>query len=243
MSKGPREMTPADRRRVTTIDDGIHDAGVIVIEPKPPADKFGRLLPVISEDEHRGLMHNDGNAEPRPPAAWERANSASKAHDWPKERETLNRAIRSARSSMPDHERLRVLAQEIGALASMGARPIRETDAKSADSKDQAPRGGEHEGLAYADADEVRRRFQIVHLEIEALEELLDIHRGLVERSYVLMSTERKNAIITGPGLRNLTPEEVTALHPELGSARTIRRVRSEAGQRGDGNPKPVRAA
>ena len=236
MTNGPRHMTPEDRRRVTFADAGIHDARLIIRYEEPHLDEeTGEPLPVVVDDGHRGLQHLDGKSEDRPPAEWEKANSLDRYWNHAGVRADLTEDLHRERASLRLHESLALVMAELATLQHPRALQRRETDARSGVDVDHTPTL--EEGIGSARTDEIERRLAMIRLEVEALWDLLDTHRGYLHKSYAMMETWEKDELLTGPKLRGLTPEEINALHPELGSPRTIRYVRSRKGQDARGLP------
>lgn len=239
-----RDMSPEDHRRATVEVVGFEDPRLIITSQPPLADEKGAPLPVVGVDDHRGLQHLDGKGEPRPSEAWERANSDLRAGRFDSEREAMTRDLRRTREATPLPQRLEHVMQEVLRLQSTRAAQIRETDAKSgADNDATHPNGGRHGDLAHLAPHELDRHLLSIRLHVEWVEDALDVHHGRSTKSYVLMSSEEKDALLTGSKLRGLSPEEIIAVHPELGAAKTIRYVRGLAGQDARGLPKIDRQA
>jgi hypothetical protein len=83
-----------------------------------------------------------------------------------------------------------------------------------------------------ADQPEIRSRLTLVERHVEALESLLDAYQGrCAPAELARLPTEAKNAYILA-AMAGVPSAYVSADFPELGSARTIERVRREAGLR-----------
>lgn len=237
-----REMTEQDRRRILLEGADPQSAQLDVAMLPPLTDEKGEPLRVVQADEHRGLQHLDGNSEPRPPRDWEDLESDFRSAVHVNTLEDLMDQLRARRAATPVYERLHAVMREIGTLQTQRARamPENKLDAiRGTGDKRQAPQGEPDSALAFAATDEVTSRLQQILLHTEAIEDLLDAHHGRTIKSYVLMGQEEKDALLTGPRLRGLTPEEIHALHPELGVPRTIRTIRKLFGQDARGNPRP----
>lgn len=226
-----RDMTAEDKRRVRLHD--TPDPALTMVEPTvdPETVRWHE-----TRDGHRGLQHLDGRGEGRPPRRWEDDNSHDRYWTFAGEREDLTSEIRRERAQLRLPENLALLMAELTAVMHPRAQQRRETDARSGLAPDHAPTM--EDGIGQAKADEIERRLLIIRLETEACWDILDQHRGLAFKSYALMDTEEKDALITGPDFRGLHVREVTALHPELGAEQTLRRVRALAGQDAYGHPK-----
>ena len=87
---------------------------------------------------------------------------------------------------------------------------------------------------------DVSGHLRVIQARVEAIEEDLDVAQGLARsRDVVRMHGFEKDRIILEE-CEGMRPEDVEAAYPYLGSARTIRRIRSLNGRRGvDGTVKP----
>lgn len=212
-----------------------------VDEYKQERAALTRSLPTVINEPH------DPHRPPDEPVdrAWLNGHAAERAEAFRDERVAMNQLLRRERERTPLPARLEKVTQQIGALPGSSAMTLSHTPGRGSgpDARGSRPDGAREGDLAYVDPHEVARRLRQIELHVEALEDLVDEHRGLSRKSVALMSTAEKNELLTGPRFRGLRPEEITALHPELGAPRTIRWVRSRAGQRLDGTPKPVKVA
>lgn len=252
-----REMTEKDRRRILLEGADPQSAQLDVIAPGPftdeetgeryTLDEQGERVPVVQRDDNRGLQYLDGKSEPRPPREWEDLEADFRGAVHVNTLEDVMDELRAKRAATPIYERIHDAMREIGKLQTQRARamPENELDAIRATGgdKSQAPQGEPDSALAFSATDEVTGRLQQILLHTEAIEDLLDAHHGRTVKSYVLMGQEEKDALLTGPRLRGLTPEEIHALHPKLGVPRTIRGIRKQFGQDARGNPRPAVAA
>jgi hypothetical protein len=235
-----RDIDPEDERRVAIETIGFDNPRLVITERLPLADETGQPLPVV-EETTRGLRHLDSKSEPRPPKSWEKANADLRAGKFKDEREAMTRALRRERDAMTLAELAAAVAQEMLVNQSQRAVQVRATDAKSAEGRDQAPQGEGHGALGHFMEVEADRHLLQARRHIEAVAEMLDVHHGRANLSYVLMSKEEKDALLLGPRFRGLSPEEIYAIEPLLGAPKTIRDKRSKGGQTGRGLPKPER--
>lgn len=234
-----RDMTALDKHNAS-LDDwtgparGVHEvAGVVV---------YDQLEPGVSvSGGDRSLLSLDGSMEPRPPKGWEELEARKREAVGEREREAALRVRRRARDMMPLHVLVDCMLQELLVLQTPRAKQVRETDARSAVAGAGLPQGEGHGAVGFAREAEVDGRLAQIRAHVDAIWDAIDAHHGLAHRSYQMMGGEEKDALITGRTLRGMSPEEIHAIHPELGSAKHIRYVRSCAGQNGRGNPKAER--
>jgi hypothetical protein len=235
-----REPTPLDERHHATVDViGVENPRIIVTSAPPLVDEKGEPLPVVRENGHRGLLHLDGKAEGRPPRNWEDMEAARRAEIGEREREALARSLQRDRRAKKLYERIAWLQQRALVAQSQRAVQVRATDAKSAVDRDQAPQCEGHDAIGYASATRVAADWKQIEAFVEKLEGYWDAHDGIAVRDVQMMGSDEKDALLLGPRFRGLSPEEIHAIHPELGAPRTIRGIRSAAGLTGRGLPKP----
>ena len=142
------------------------------------------------------------------------------------ERRALNQQHRQDRRARRLHDRLRAIEHAILGAAGPGA--ARVGRASRGESTAVLPPGADVFEIAHAHPQEIARRFRDITAAIERLEELLDAHRGVAPaRDYVAMDSHDKNAAIL-TDFMGWRPEEIVAFEPALGTARTIRYVRTE---------------
>lgn len=241
-----REMTEEDRRRILLEGADPQSAHLEVVAPGPLVDETGEPLKVVRADDHRKLPHLDGNSEARPPAEWEDLESDFRHAVHVNTREETTARLRAERAATPIYERLHAQMRLIGTFQTQRARtmPENELDAiRGTGDKRQAPQGESAEAIGGAEAETVACWLQMIALLVERIEDHTDAHRGLASTSYVLMSQEDKDALLTGKKLRGLTPAMVHAIFPELGVPRTMQNIRRLSGQDARGNERPAVAA
>jgi hypothetical protein len=230
-----RDMTAEDERRATVNDwdtpGGVSMTGSLIVY-QPPGDG------VSVSGGDRALLSLDGSMEPRPPKAWEEANAALRSSVGELEREAATRERVARRRRLPVDQSLTLALQALLTLQTPRAKQVRETDARSAVAGAGVPQGEGHGAVGFLQEAEVDGRLAQVRAHVDAIWDAIDAHHGLAHRSYQMMGGEEKDALITGRTFRGMAPEAIHAIHPELGSAKHIRYVRSCAGQNGRGEPK-----
>lgn len=230
-----RDMTAEDERRASVNDwdtpGGVSMTGSLIVYQPPGEDES------VSGGD-RALLSLDGSMEPRPPKAWEEANAAVRAAAGVNDREKATRERRAWRAQLPVDQSLNHALQALLKIQSQRAKQVRETDARSAVAGAGMPQGEGHGAVGFLQEAEVDGRLAQVRAHVDAIWDAIDAHHGLAHRSYQMMGGEEKDQLLTGRTLRGMSPEEIHAIHPELGSAKHIRYVRSCAGQTGRGEPK-----
>lgn len=240
-----RDMTEGDKRRILMEGADPQSPMLEVVAPAPLVDETsGEPLRVVHVDDHRGVQHLDGKSESRPPREWEELESDFRHAVHVNTREDTAKALRAARAATPVYERLHAQMRLIGTFQTQRARtmPENELDAiRGTGDKRQAPQGEGAEAIGGAEAETITCWLQMIALLVERIEDATDAHRGIACTSYVLMSQEDKDALLTGRKLRGLTPAQVNAIFPELGVPRTAQNIRKLAGQDPKGNELPAK--
>lgn len=234
-----RVMSSEDKRRVTVdgraVPGVVIDQDTIVYTPDPVSADV--------KDEHRGLQYLDGKSEPRPPAAWENANAQLRSDKARAERETFSRLRRHRRDSMTLAQLADHVSRRLLTLAQPRAKQTRQTDARNAVVGDRSPQGEGHGAVGSADETGIDLKLRLARLLIEEVDDEIARHDGLPVKLIADMTGEEKDSLITGKRFRGLDPKLVGALFPELGSAKTVRYVRSMAGQDGLGERRETKEA
>lgn len=250
-----RDMSAEDKRR-TAIEAsgatigviGVTDPRLVIVEKQPEIDPVtGEPLEVIPWDRgdgHRGLQHNDGKGEVRPPREFEDERAEWSYWTHVERRVNNHERLLREREAMPLAKRLADAEAALTKLQTPKAQTRRETDAKSGLVADHAPSGEGEFAVAYFDRDELALCFRRIGLQLEIIEEAIDVHNGVaIPRNVQEMGSEEKDALITSEKFEGLHVKELAALYPELGVEQTLRRVRAAAGQDVKGLPKRERKA
>lgn len=233
-----RSMTAFDARHATVEVAGVEHPHLVVRDAPDDSD----ILLAEDDDDHRSLQYLDGKSEPRPPKTWENMEAERRREIAASEREAFARSLKRERAAMNLPERIAKLQHRALTMQSMRAVQVRETDARSATAQDRAPQGEGHDAIGYASSDQVAADWRQIELLVEKIEGYWDAHDGIVVKDVQLMGSDEKNALLLGPKLRGLHPDVIHAIYGDaIGSPRTIRYVRNQAGQTNLGHPKPER--
>lgn len=158
-------------------------------------------------------------------AAWLEDHAEARRTEWENTRERLHMERTAERMAMPLHKRLARVTSAILMLTTSKAGSIT-SSARSAD-RDYAPPHANEFALGGLHPEVVERQLGLIEKAIEALERAHDEHLGLVSIAATMLSEEKDKRILSE--FRGLTPEDVSALSPELGDPLVIRRVRKAA--------------
>lgn len=141
-------------------------------------------------------------------------------------RRQIHQSLRARRKATPLFLRLKNTANRIARLQAARSRAIASSPGGGG-TDNPLPSGGDSLAIAHVPAMEVRRLLRMVEKSVERLEDLLDGHEGVgLARDYAGMDTYEKNAVILTEFV-GWSPAEIASFEPALGTARTIRYVRS----------------
>lgn len=180
--------------------------------------------------------------EERVDTEWEADNSDERNGLWVTQRRQLNDALKAERDDTPLHQRLLTVQADMARITTVKGARLRgdERDEDNSVGKTASDGKGSPGGVrpahgdgALADDREVTRRLAMIRRHVEALEQLVDQHRGIGSASdYALMGTEEKDQVILRD-FEGWRPEEVSEFAPELGRPQTVKLVRLKAERRG----------
>lgn len=154
------------------------------------------------------------------------------AHErWEDERSQRDAVRRARRESLRPGARLDIILTVVANFQGGRVLQVAQEGGRSSE---------EGIGPPPADTLDVSHHTDVILARVREIEREVDRYLGVSATPALSMLGAREKDKLIVERFRGWRPEDVSEAHPELGSARTIRRVRSNAGFRGvDGTPKP----